>query len=569
MKKNKITTLLAAVLMLTVQGCQSSDPVLQISSTAIPQVSATSAALQESAGTQADEQNESRVLIAYFTWAENTVVTNPEAVDVDATSSASLLEPGHVGQLATWIEERTGGDRFSIQVEDPYPGEFNACLERVTQEQTDDARPQLKTHVADMDDYDVIYLGYPDWGSTAPMAIMSFLEEYDFTGKTVIPFCAHGTSGLGSSVRDITQKIPAATVLNAFGVQRPGMDTPLEQAKASLDAWLDESNPNIGSSNILIAYFGLYENVDYAADVDASTSASIVVSEAGREGTTEAVATMIQGAVGGDKHLIQTVQLYPDDFDEVVDQNHEEQGVDLKPELKSQVADMYQYDIVFVGYPVWSSTIPAPIISFLEQNDMAGKTIIPFCTHDGYGAGSSVAAIRELCPQAEVLDGFAIAAEQVGSSQTEVAQWLETIDVAGLAGVSEAAGAAQQSQDKTEYPIRITIGDTILDGVLNNSPEARQFMAMLPQTISMGEFGGREYYGGISGSIAVESEGKYNFEDGEITYCPSNNTAAIFYAQTDRPNLTMEIFSMGKVLSDLSVFDQLDSRIDITFELAE
>lgn len=568
MKKKIIAALSAAALMVTVQGCQAADPVPNISGTTVSQVSTTAESTSDPA--QADESNDSRVLIAYFTWAENTEVANPEAVDVDATSSASLLSPGHVGQLAAWIEERTGGERFSIQVEESYPSDFDTCLERVRQEQESDARPQLKTHVADMDAYDVIYLGYPDWGSTSPMAIMTFLEEYDFTGKTVIPFCAHGTSGLGTSVEDITQKLPGATVLDAFGVQRPGMDTPLEEAKASLDAWLDQRST--GSSNILIAYFGLNENDEAAADVDTSTSASVVVSDAGREGTTEAVATMIQRVAGGDKHSIQTVQLYADDFDAVVDQNHAQQRESVRPELKSQVADMDQYDIVFIGYPVWASTIPAPIMSFLEQNDMAGKTIIPFCTHDGYGAGRSVTAIRELCPQSQVLDGFAVAAEQVGGAQTEVGQWLQTLDVTGMAEASEVSGTAeadQQSQVQTEYPVRITIGNTVIDGVLNNSPEAHQFMAMLPQTITMGEFGGREYYGGISGSIAVESQGKYNFEDGEITYCPANNTAAIFYSQSDRPNLTMEIFSMGKVVSDLAVFDQLDSRVDITFELVQ
>jgi hypothetical protein len=83
----------------------------------------------------------------------------------------------------------------------------------------------------------------------------------------------------------------------------------------------------------------------------------------------------------------------------------------------------------------------------------------------------------------------------------------------------------------------------------------------------MVRYGGREYYSGISGSITVQSKGKYNFIDGEITYCPANNTAAIFYAKTSRPNLGMKIFSMGKVTSDLSVFNTLGNRENIRFEL--
>ncbi len=84
----------------------------------------------------------------------------------------------------------------------------------------------------------------------------------------------------------------------------------------------------------------------------------------------------------------------------------------------------------------------------------------------------------------------------------------------------------------------------------------------------MSNYGGREVYGGIEQEITVDGAGQLNFENGDITYCPSNNTAAIFYAQTDRPNLTMEVYPIGKVTSDLSIFPELPSRVDITFEIA-
>ena len=98
---------------------------------------------------------------------------------------------------------------------------------------------------------------------------------------------------------------------------------------------------------------------------------------------------------------------------------------------------------------------------------------------------------------------------------------------------------------------------------------ARQFIAQLPQTISMSNYGDREVYGGIDQEITVEGEGQLRFEDGDITYCPSNNTAAIFYSQSDRPDLTMRIYPIGKVTSDLSIFPDLPSRVDITFEIME
>ncbi|MBD5160410.1 MAG: hypothetical protein HDT14_00005, partial [Oscillibacter sp.] len=106
-----------------------------------------------------------------------------------------------------------------------------------------------------------------------------------------------------------------------------------------------------------------------------------------------------------------------------------------------------------------------------------------------------------------------------------------------------------------------------LDGVLYDSSMARQFIAQLPQTITMSNYGGREVYGGINQAITVEGDGQFRFDDGDITYCPSNNTAAIFYSQSSRPNLTMTVYPIGKVTSDLSIFPDLPSRVEITFEV--
>ena len=184
------------------------------------------------------ETQETKILIAYFTWAENTVVDDPSAVDVDATTSASVLAPGHVAQMAGWIQSETGGDLFSIVAAEPYSSDYDECLDRAADEKADSARPTLTGTVRNMADYNVIFLGYPDWWGTCPMAVFTFLDSYDFTGKTVIPFCAHGTSGLAASVRDIRAALPDVTVLDAVGVQRPGMDTPLDTARSTVTSWL-------------------------------------------------------------------------------------------------------------------------------------------------------------------------------------------------------------------------------------------------------------------------------------------------------------------------------------------
>jgi flavodoxin len=310
------------------------------------------------------------------------------------------------------------------------------------------------------------------------------------------------------------------------------------------------------NQKILIAYFSLHENTAANTNADASTSASIVVQGNERAGTTELIAKIIQNTVGGDTHAIQVVSPYPADFQAVIDQNHREQAAGTLPRLKSRAPNFAQYNVIFIGYPVWATTVPNAILSFLKENNTSGKTIIPFCTHDGYGRGSSFTAIQNASKSAVMLNGFAVEANQAAASERNVQTWLRGLNIAA-------------TDVNKETPITITIGNRKLTGVLNNSHEAKAFIAMLPQTISMVRYGGREYYGGISGSITAQSKGKYNFIDGEITYCPANNTAAIFYAQTSRPNLGMEVFSMGKVTSDLSVFNTFGSRENIRFELGE
>lgn len=105
--------------------------------------------------------SDGNILIAYFTWAENTKVEDPESVDVDATTSASVLPPGNTAKMAGWIQDRVGGDVFSIIVEEPYSSDYDECLDRAADEKAENARPKLVNHVENMEDYDIVFLGFP------------------------------------------------------------------------------------------------------------------------------------------------------------------------------------------------------------------------------------------------------------------------------------------------------------------------------------------------------------------------------------------------------------------------
>lgn len=179
---------------------------------------------------------ESKILIAYFTWAENTVVEDESRIDEDATTSASVLVPGNAARIAGWIQERTGGDLFSIVVTEPYSSDYDECLNRAADEKAANDRPELAYHVENMEQYDVVFLGFPNWWYTVPMAVHSFLEEYDFSGKTVIPFVTHGTGGMAGTIEDMTASLPdSAVVLESIGISR----SEVEGAQETVNGWLD------------------------------------------------------------------------------------------------------------------------------------------------------------------------------------------------------------------------------------------------------------------------------------------------------------------------------------------
>ena len=179
------------------------------------------------------EHDSQTVLVAYFSWADNAVVEG----EVDAVSSPSVTKPGNVEQLALWVQERTGGELFSIRVTEPYPSDWDECLKRANEEKADGARPELAQSVENMEDYDVIFLGYPNWWYSCPTAILSFLEEYDLSGKQIYLFCSHGTGGLASSVEDIRAAIPNSSISeHVFDVY----EEDAASSKQDIEIWLEE-----------------------------------------------------------------------------------------------------------------------------------------------------------------------------------------------------------------------------------------------------------------------------------------------------------------------------------------
>ena len=215
--------LLSAAMGLSLAACSSQD-------TAVPENN--SSETTEPAG----DTSAQSILIAYF--------SVPETDGTDAVAGASRVVVdgevlGNNQYLAQLIQQETGGDRFRIETVQEYPGSHDALLEFAYNERAKNARPELSSQIDGLDGYDVIFLGYPNWNADLPMPLYTFLESYDFSGKTIIPFTAHGGSGFSRTIRTIAELQPGATVVeDGFSISRNNV----ADAQSDLTQWISDLN---------------------------------------------------------------------------------------------------------------------------------------------------------------------------------------------------------------------------------------------------------------------------------------------------------------------------------------
>lgn len=160
----------------------------------------------------------SNILIAYF--------SVPETAGVDAEAGASRIVTdgqikGNIQFMAETIAENVSGDLFRIETVQEYPGEHDKLIDFAAEELSDNARPELSSHIENIDNYDTIFIGYPNWWADMPMPLYTFFDEYDLSGKTIIPFTSHGGSGFSGTINSIAEIEPNANVItDGFSVSR-------------------------------------------------------------------------------------------------------------------------------------------------------------------------------------------------------------------------------------------------------------------------------------------------------------------------------------------------------------
>lgn len=148
--------------------------------------------------------------------------------------SMKYIEVGNTEKVAKMIAELTGADLFKIEQKVPYSADYNSCIAEAKKDKEANARPQLLALPESLEQYDEIYLGYPNYWGTMPMAVYTFLESLTFDGKKIHPFCTHEGSGLSSTERDIKNCAPKAIVEKGLAIYGSNVDS----AKAALEKWV-------------------------------------------------------------------------------------------------------------------------------------------------------------------------------------------------------------------------------------------------------------------------------------------------------------------------------------------
>lgn len=241
--KRALSVLLTAILVISLTACGNNNSANSTVSFSVPSASVASAnpsASEQdlagsavSAASENEQSGDSHILIAYFTAAENS------GVDAIASASYTTIDGQAIGRIravADMIQDNVGGDLFSIRTSVIYPTDGAELIDYAAQEQDENARPELTSHIENLDQYDTIFIGYPNWWADLPMAVYSFFDEYDFSRKTIIPFNVHNGSRFSRTIQTIEELEPGATVIeDGFTVS----EQTVADAAGDVAAWLE------------------------------------------------------------------------------------------------------------------------------------------------------------------------------------------------------------------------------------------------------------------------------------------------------------------------------------------
>ena len=346
-----------------------------------------------------------------------------------------------------------------------------------------------------------------------------------------------------ASVESVQEQEPKSDLA---GIENYTKYADYEPVKAEPTALVPGEN-----DHILVAYFSRAGNTHIPDDVDAVTSASLALQEDGTAtGNAEQIARWIAEETGGDLFLIQTEYTYPADYDQVVAVGEGQDTDGYHPLLASHVENMEQYDTVYLVYPIWHYTLSVPTYSFLDEYDLAGKTVYAFAANGGSGFADSIEIIAEAEPNADVIEGLSVSRSEMETAKEPVLQ-----KVRELTGINN----KQPAEEQTEMKMNVQIGDYAFTATLENNTAAKELLDMMkegPVTIQMNDYSGFEKVGSLGKSLTA-NDSSLTTSAGDIVLYNGNNIV-LFYGTN-----SWSYTRIGKI-DDLTNWEKALGNGDVT-----
>ena len=294
---------------------------------------------------------------------------------------------------------------------------------RANREQDKNAKPAIATTIKNLNQYDTVFLGYPIWWSKEPGVIRTFLSKTELSGKTVIPFCTSGGSGISGSMSNIRELASSATV-------KDGKDL-TDASDNEIEEWV---NKNLQAENVQDPPEATQSPATdtpqpvatATPSVDEPATGKIIVAYFSQTGTTKGVAEKINRIVGGEIHEITAKNPYTSDDLNYYNSNTratlEQNDTSSRPEIGSEKISLNNCKVLYLGYPIWWGQAPRIMDTFVESYDFTGITVIPFCTSGSSPIGSSATRLSSLAGTGTWLSGRRFSS---GESEAEIKSWID------------------------------------------------------------------------------------------------------------------------------------------------
>ena len=297
--------------------------------------------MQASADNMQVNETGNKILVVYYSWS------------------------GHLDSMAHWVADETGGDLYRVLPKNPYPDNYNQTADRARAEQNNNERPEIVVDITpdQMSQYDTVFFGFPVWWYDLPMCMWTFLESYDFSGKTIIPFFSHEGSSNGAGALPTVERLAAgATVRSSDALSIRGGN--VDGSENDVRAWVQKlgyqksENPSASAGKTIVVYFS-------------------------GSGNTKRVAGFVADELNADAFELVPVTPYTAadlnwrDRSSRVNMEHDDPSLQNIELAATEVPDWSEYDTVLFGYPIWWREASWVVNSFIKNNDFTGKKSFP------------------------------------------------------------------------------------------------------------------------------------------------------------------------------------------------